>query len=81
MENCAKMVTKNENLKEFVVGLWINIKTRNGEPTGLQVWHISPGNVTKAKLSWETVILAENEEEAVYLGQKEYSEKLLKKAA
>lgn len=67
--------------KEFVVGLWINIKTRNGEPTGLQVWHINSGNVTKAKLSWKTIVLAENEEEAVRLGQKEYSERLLKKAA
>lgn len=75
------MTAKKENLKEFVVGLWVNIKTRNGEPTGLQVWHINQGSVTKAKLSWKTVVLAENEEEAIYLGQKEYSEKLLKKAA
>ncbi len=53
----------------------MDIKEPSGKPTGLQIWSITKGAVEEPKLKWYTVVLAEDEDEALQLGQAEYASK------
>ncbi|MHA2279763.1 MAG: hypothetical protein ACXAC5_02550 [Promethearchaeota archaeon] len=59
--------------KRFTVGLWMTLKERSGQPAGLQIWSILKGVVEKPKLDWHTVVLAENEDEALHLAHQKYA--------
>lgn len=56
----------------------MDLVTTSG-PTGLQIWSIMKGAVEEPKLTWHTVVLAEDEDEALQLGQAEYASKDIEK--
>ncbi len=60
--------------KKYTVGLWMDLVTPSG-PTGLQTWSIQTGDIKEPKLKWHTVVLANDEDEALQLGQAEYASK------
>ena len=51
----------------------------SGKPSGFQMWSIMKGVVEQPKLKWYTVVLAEDEDEALQLGQAEYASKDIEK--
>lgn len=59
--------------KKYTVGLWMNLVTPSGKPQGLQMWYIEKGAIDAPELKWHTVVLAQDEDEALQLGQAEYA--------
>jgi hypothetical protein len=53
--------------KKYTVGLWMDLTD------DLQMWSIQKGEVKEPKLKWHTVLLAEDDDEALKLAQKEYA--------
>lgn len=53
--------------KKYTVGLWINLTS------DLQIWSIYKGEVKEPKLKWHTVLLAENDDEALEVAQQEFA--------
>ncbi len=58
--------------KKFTVGIWMTPKDRGGKPTGLQIWNIQKGEKEDSQLKWYTFVSADDEDEALRLGQEEY---------
>lgn len=61
--------------KQFTVGLWLDLKTPAGKPQGLQIWDIQSGKTDGEGMRWFITVEADNEEEALKLGQSIYSGK------
>jgi len=51
----------------MAVGLWMNLTS------DLQIWSIQKGEVKEPKLKWHTVLLAENDDEALEVAQQEFA--------
>lgn len=64
--------------KKFTVGLWMDLVTRSGDSTGLQMWNIQSGVIEEPQLKWHAVVLAIDKDEALQLGQAEYASKNIK---